>query len=65
VPKEIITRLNTEIVKALRAPDLQERLLRDGAEPVGNTPDEFRAYIEADVVKWAKVIDAAGIRFEP
>jgi tripartite-type tricarboxylate transporter receptor subunit TctC len=65
VPRDIITRLNTEIAKALRAPDLQERLLRDGAEPVGNTPDEFRAYIEADVVKWAKVIDAAGIRFEP
>ena len=52
-------------MKALRAPDLQERLLRDGAEPVGNTPDEFRAYIEADVAKWAKAIDAAGIRFEP
>jgi tripartite-type tricarboxylate transporter receptor subunit TctC len=65
VPKEIIMRLNTEIARALRAPDLQERLLRDGAEPVGNTPDEFRAYIEADVVKWAKVIEAAGIRFEP
>ena len=65
VPREIITRLNTEIVKALRTPDLQERLLRDGAEPVGNTPDEFRAYIEADVAKWAKAIDAAGIRFEP
>ena len=65
VPREIITRLNTEIAKALRMPELQERLLRDGAEPVGNTPDEFRAYIEADVVKWAKVIAAAGIRFEP
>ena len=37
----------------------------DGAEPVGNTPDGFRAYIEADVVKWAKVIDAVGVRLEP
>ncbi len=65
VPREIIARLNAEIGKALRTPELQERLLRDGAEPVGSTPDEFRAYIEADVVKWAKVIDAAGLRFEP
>jgi tripartite-type tricarboxylate transporter receptor subunit TctC len=65
VPKDIVARLNAEIVKALRAPDLQERLLRDGAEPVGNAPEEFRAYIEADVGKWAGVINAAGIKFEP
>jgi len=65
VPKEIIARLNGEITRALRTPDIHERLLRDGAEPVGNTPEEFRAYIEADVGKWAKVIETAGIRFEP
>jgi len=65
VPKDIVARLNAEIVKALRAPDLQERLLRDGAEPVGNAPEEFRAYIEADLGKWARVIEAAGIKFEP
>jgi tripartite-type tricarboxylate transporter receptor subunit TctC len=65
VPKDIVARLNSEITKALRAPDMQERLLRDGAEPVASTADAFRAYIEADVEKWAKVIEKAGIRFEP
>jgi tripartite-type tricarboxylate transporter receptor subunit TctC len=65
VPKDIVARLNGEITKALRAPDMQERLLRDGAEPVASTSEEFRAYIEADVAKWAKVIQQAGIRFEP
>ena len=65
VPKEIIARLNAEITKALRAPDMQERLLRDGAEPVASTSEAFRAYIEADVEKWAIVIQRAGIRFEP
>jgi tripartite-type tricarboxylate transporter receptor subunit TctC len=65
VPQEIIARLNSEITKALRSADMQERLVRDGAEPVGNTPDEFGAYIERDVGKWAKVIETAGIRFEP
>ena len=65
VPKEIIARLNGEITKALRLPDMQERLLRDGAEPVASTAEEFRATIEADVAKWAKVIRQAGIRFEP
>lgn len=44
---------------------MQERLLRDGAEPVASTSEEFRAYIAADVGKWAKVIKTAGIRFEP
>jgi tripartite-type tricarboxylate transporter receptor subunit TctC len=65
VPKEIVARLSSEITAALRAPDMRERLQRDGAEPVGSTPEEFRAYIEADVRKWAKVIAASGIRFEP
>ncbi|MBI1988476.1 MAG: tripartite tricarboxylate transporter substrate binding protein [Betaproteobacteria bacterium] len=65
VPQEIVARLNREIVKALRSPDMRERLLRDGAEPVASTSEEFRAYIAADVGKWAKVIKTAGIRFEP
>ena len=46
-------------------PDVEARLLRDGAEPVASTAAEFRTYIEADVRKWAKVIAAAGLRFEP
>ncbi len=65
VPKDIVARLNSEIVKALRLPDIHERLIQDGAEPVGSTAEEFRAYIEADVVKWAKIIETAGIRYEP
>jgi tripartite-type tricarboxylate transporter receptor subunit TctC len=65
VPQEIVARLNSEITKVLRAPDVQERLARDGAEPVGSSAEEFRAYIEADVRKWAQVIAASGIRFEP
>jgi tripartite-type tricarboxylate transporter receptor subunit TctC len=65
VPKEILARLNSEITRGLRMPDAQERLLRDGAEPVANTAEEFRAYIQSDLGKWAKVIEKAGIRFEP
>jgi len=64
-PPEIVARLNREITKILRTPAIEERLLRDGAEPVGSSAAEFRNYIEADVKKWAKVIAAAGIRFEP
>ena len=64
-PPEIVARLNREITKILRMPDVEARLLRDGAEPVASTAAEFRTYIEADVRKWAKVIAAAGLRFEP
>lgn len=64
VPKEITSRLSTEIAKALRTPEFQERLVREGADPVGNTPDEFLAYVKKDVEKWAKFIAVAGIRFE-
>jgi len=63
-PREIITRLNTEVSRALREPDARERLYSIGAEPMNNTPEEFAAYINAEMAKWSKVIKAAGIRAE-
>ena len=64
-PPEIVARLNREITRILRMPDVEARLLRDGAEPIASTAAEFRNYIETDVKKWAKVIAISGIRFEP
>jgi tripartite-type tricarboxylate transporter receptor subunit TctC len=61
-PKEAIGRLNSEIVKVLRTPDLKERLSSQGAEVVGSTPEEFDAYIRNEISKWDKVLKAAGIR---
>jgi tripartite-type tricarboxylate transporter receptor subunit TctC len=61
-PKEIVQRLNTEVARALREPDARERLYSIGAEPMSNTPEEFAAYINTEMVKWAKVVKAAGIR---
>jgi tripartite-type tricarboxylate transporter receptor subunit TctC len=63
-PRPIVTRLHGEIVRALRAPDVRERLAADGAEPVGNSPEEFAAFIRAEIAKWAKVAKAAGIQPE-
>ncbi len=60
-PKSIIVRLNKEVVGALAAPELNERLSAEGAEPAGNTPEEFAAFIKNELVKWAKVTKAAGI----
>jgi len=61
-PRAIVLRLNTEVVALLKRPDVRERLLADGAEPIGNTPEEFGAFIKAEIERWAKVIRAAGIR---
>lgn len=61
-PRDIVTRLNTETVKVLRLPEVKERLVANGAEPVGNTPEEFGAFMKAETAKWARVIKAANIR---
>jgi tripartite-type tricarboxylate transporter receptor subunit TctC len=63
-PRAVIDRLNTEIVRALNAPDVRERLQSHGADPVGNTPDQYTAFMQSEIAKWAKVIPAAGIKGE-
>jgi tripartite-type tricarboxylate transporter receptor subunit TctC len=63
-PKAIVDRLNQILVKALQAPDVRERLLTQGAEPVGNTPEQFTDLMKRDLVKWAKVVKAADIRLD-
>ena len=63
-PRDIVARLNGEIVKALKAPDMRERLSQQGAEPVGNTPEEFSAVIKRDLAKWSKLVKDANIRLD-
>jgi tripartite-type tricarboxylate transporter receptor subunit TctC len=62
-PKAIVDRLHAEIVKIL-ATDTRQRLAAQGFEPAGTTPAEFAGYIKSEIVKWGKVIKAAGIRPE-
>jgi tripartite-type tricarboxylate transporter receptor subunit TctC len=64
VPPEIVTRLNREIVRILNLPEMHERLLGLGADPVGNTPQAFAAFIKSEHDKWARVIKQAGIHAE-
>lgn len=63
-PAATITRLNAEMHKALKSPDLKERLVNGGIEPLLNTPQEFASFIQAETVRYAKVIRSAGIRAE-
>ena len=63
-PRDIIIKLHTGVVRALQNPEGRQRLLNDGAEPVGSSPEEFAAYLRSETAKWAKVIQAAGIKPE-
>ena len=60
-PNDIISKLHAGVVRAVQNPDVRKRLMNDGAEPVGSSPQQFAAYIRAETDKWAKVIKAAGI----
>lgn len=64
LPNEIVTRLNSDIVKVLRSAETQDRLIALGCEPVGDTSREFAAYISAERDKWAAVIKQAGIKLD-
>jgi tripartite-type tricarboxylate transporter receptor subunit TctC len=63
-PRPIVQRLNGEMVRALNTPDLRERIQGMGADPVGNTPEEYTAFVQNEIAKWGKVIKAAGIKGE-
>jgi tripartite-type tricarboxylate transporter receptor subunit TctC len=62
LPKPIVSRLHDEIVKILQRPDVKDIIAGDGAEPVGNTPEEFRKFLDADVAKWAKLVKESGAK---
>jgi tripartite-type tricarboxylate transporter receptor subunit TctC len=63
-PKEIVTRLNNEAIRALAAPDVREKLLAQGLIPTPMTPDQLGQFIRTDLARWSKVVKAANIRLD-
>ena len=63
-PPAIVARLNATIVAALGSPQVREKLVPIGAVLVGNSPDEFRAYILSEEKKWAEVAHVSGAKLE-
>jgi tripartite-type tricarboxylate transporter receptor subunit TctC len=61
-PRPIVDQLNGAIIRSLNLADLRNTLQNQGAEPVGNTPEQYTAFIQSEIAKWAKVIAAAGIK---
>ena len=63
-PPEIVARLQAEVGKVLRLPEVRERLAALGAEPVGSTPDEFGDFLRAEMTRWGRIIREKGMRSE-
>ncbi len=63
-PPEVVRRLNAELVAILKEPDVQARFKQLSTDPIGNTPEEFAAFVRAELDKYARVIKSAGIRLD-
>ena len=63
-PHAIIVRLHREFLNILQTPEIRDRLLREGAEPVGNSPAQFTEFLRTDIARWAKVIRQAGAKLD-
>jgi tripartite-type tricarboxylate transporter receptor subunit TctC len=63
-PREVITRLNGELVRIVATPDMKARLLAQGADPISVTPEQFRAFVKNELARWGKVVKTVGIKVE-
>jgi tripartite-type tricarboxylate transporter receptor subunit TctC len=64
-PPAIVARLHSEVAEILHTPQVRQDLAALGAEPVGDTPDEFATFLKADMARWSKIIQDKGIRSDP
>jgi tripartite-type tricarboxylate transporter receptor subunit TctC len=64
MPRPVVDKLNAELMKILQNPEVRERILADGSEPAGSTPEEFRQFMHADLAKWAKVVKESGAKLD-
>ena len=63
-PPDVVNRLSVEIGKIARSPEMRDKLLAMGAEPVGGTPEEFKAVVDRDIAKWKPLAQKVGIKID-
>ena len=63
-PRPVVDRLHAEFTRALAAPEVREKMIALGAEPVGSTPEEFAAYVKAESAKYAKLVRTSGAKVD-
>jgi tripartite-type tricarboxylate transporter receptor subunit TctC len=61
-PKDVIARLNADVLKVIRSPELMEKLKAEGSDPVGSSVQQYAAFLREEIAKWAKVIKFANIK---
>ena len=64
MPEPVVARLHDELVRILNSPEVRDRIVADGSEPVGNSPEAFRQFMLADAAKWAKVVKESGAKMD-
>ena len=63
-PREVIMKINADVIRIVNSPELKERLKAEGSDPVGSSPEQFAAFLRNEITKWAKVIKIAGVKPE-
>ena len=63
-PRDIITRLNAEITRAVNSRSVHERLIAQGADPLTMTPEQFKKFFLGEIARWAKTVKAAGVTLD-
>ena len=61
---EVVVKIASEMARALKNPELREKFIQQGADPVGSSPEEFGEYMRAETAKWAKLVKAAGAKVD-
>ncbi|HKA81127.1 MAG TPA: tripartite tricarboxylate transporter substrate binding protein, partial [Xanthobacteraceae bacterium] len=60
-PKDVVAKINGELVRLVNTSDVRARMAREGADPVGSTPEAFTERVKSEIVKWSKVTKDAGL----
>ncbi len=63
-PPEIVSKLNTEVLRVLAAPDFRSRITLEAVSPIGSTPEEFGSFMKSEIVRWAKVVRDSGAKVD-
>ena len=63
-PRDVIQKINADVLKVVNSPELKERLKAEGSDPVGNSPEQFGVFLRDEIAKWAKVIKFANVKPE-
>ena len=63
-PRPVVQKLHNEVARIVHLPEVKQRFSIDAADPVGNSPEEFTAYLKSEIARWTKVVKDAGIRVD-